>query len=49
MLKSFQVENLFKRLESLPENLKRVAFNKIQEKLPLQDKLCKYFKSEMIA
>lgn len=41
MLQSFQVENLFKKLESLPENLKRVAFNKIQEKLPLQDKLCK--------
>lgn len=45
---SFQVENLFKKLESLPENLKRVAFNKIQEKLPLQDKLCKYRKNEMI-
>lgn len=41
MLQLFQVENLFKKLESLPDNLKRAAFNKIQEKLPVQDKLCK--------
>ncbi|XP_069703058.1 uncharacterized protein [Periplaneta americana] len=33
-----EVEILFKKLESLPESLKRAAFNKIQEKLP-QDKL----------
>jgi len=42
MLKSLQVENLFRKLEALPENLKRVAFNKIQEKLPLEDHLRKY-------
>jgi hypothetical protein len=42
MLQLLQVENLFKKLEALPENLKRAAFSKIQEKLPLEDQLRKY-------
>jgi hypothetical protein len=48
MLQSLQVENLFKKLEALPENLKRAAFNKIQEKLPLEDQLRKYCRRTII-
>jgi len=48
MLKSLQVENLFRKLEALPENLKRAAFNKIQEKLPLEDHLRKYCRKTII-
>ncbi|KAJ9576410.1 hypothetical protein L9F63_006722 [Diploptera punctata] len=32
-----EVENLFKKLEALPENIKRAAFNKIQQKLPVKE------------
>jgi hypothetical protein len=48
MLKLLQVENLFRKLEALPENLKRAAFNKIQEKLPLEDQLRKYCRKKII-